>query len=206
MNVTTFTSDTPVARRRVSFPASGVLGFFKKIISNWKRIGFVILALLAAFGLYTIFFSGNNNSANIAPAKIIPLKQSFSIVAQTKDDKTTNGNFGVDVTGAYRADSVLVQGSTVVARNGKDFLVINMDITNKYNLPLYLYPVDSFRLIDATGKKYAPTAHQGQVEVRPQSTKNSNVGFIVPRDQSRFKVEVGQLTGDKVLLEFSLPI
>lgn len=203
MNVTTF---APVERKRISFSSSSFGGVFKKIFSNIKVIGFIIMALLAAFGLYSIFIGNNNSANNSAPANVLPLKQSFSVVAQTKDDKTTNGNFKVDVTGAYRSDSVLVQGTSVVARNGKDFMVINMDITNQYNVPLYMYPVDSYRLIDTDGKKYAPTAHQGQVEVRPQSTKTSNVGFIVPKDQSKFKIEVGQLTGSKVILDFSLPI
>ncbi len=200
MNVTTF---TPVGRKRISFPIASVTNVFKKIFSNPKRIVFVIVALLAAFGLYTIFFGSSN--INSAPTKILPLKQTFSVVALTKDGKTTNGNFKVDVTGAYRADSILIQGSNVIARNGKDFLVINMELSNPYNLPLYNYPVDSFRLIGVDGKKYAPTAHQGNVEVRPQATKTSNVGFIVPKEIKKFKVEVGQLTGDKVLLEFSLP-
>lgn len=201
MNVTTF---APSTRRRIAFPTGAISNIFKKIISNPKRIVFVIMALLAAFGLYTIFFGGSSNS-NSAPTKILPLKQNFSVVALTKDGKTTNGNFAIDVTGAYRADSILIQGSNVVARNGKDFLVINMELSNPYNLPLYNYPVDSFRLIGVDGKKYAPTAHQGNVEVRPQATKTSNVGFIVPKELKKFKVEVGQLTGDKVLLEFSLP-
>lgn len=202
MNVTTF---TPVTRRRFSLPVSGIGGVFKKVFSSPKRIFFVILSLLAAFGLYAIFF-GSNGTNNTASTKILPLKQSFSVVAQTKDGKTTNGNFAIDVTGAYRSGTVLVQGTSVVAKNNKDFLVINMDITNPYNVPLYIYPVDNYRLVDSTGKKFAPTTHQGQVEVRPQSTKQSNVGFIVPLNQNKFKIEVGQLTGDKVLLDFSLPL
>lgn len=197
MNVTTF---TPTERKRVSFSTSGISSIFKKILSNPKRIAFVILAIFAAVGVYAIFF--NNQSS--APTKVLPLKQSFQITALTKDGRNTNGSFKVDVTGGYRSPQLLVQGQTVVARNNKDFMVLNMEITNNYNQALYIYPVDSFRLIDSLGKKFAPTAHQGNVEVRPQSTKNSNVGFIVPKDQKRFKVEVGGLGGDKVILEFSL--
>lgn len=197
MNVTTF---TPATRKRISFPSFGILSIFKKVFSSPKRIGFIILAILAVVGIYAIFF---NNQTN-APVKILPLKQSFQITALTKDGRTTNGTFKVDVTGAYRAPQLLVQGQNVIARNNKDFMVVNMQITNNYNQPLYVYPVDSFRLIDSSGKKFAPTAHQGNVEVRPQSTKNSNVGFIVPTDQSKFKVEVGGLNSDKVILEFSL--
>lgn len=198
MNVTTF---TPVGRKRISFPIASVTNVFKKIFSNPKRIVFVIVALLAAFGLYTIFFGGSDTNT---ATKILPLKQSFEVVAKTKDGKNTNGNFKVDVTGTFKAESLLVQGQRVVARNGKEFLIVNMEVSNPYNVALYTYPVDTFRLLGVDGKKYAPTAHQGNVEVRPQSTKTSNVGFIVPKGTKKFKVEIGELTGDKVLLEFSL--
>ncbi len=199
MNVTTF---APTSRRRIALPTGALSNIFKKIISNPKRIAFTVIALLAAFGLYTIFFGGSETNT---ATKILPLKQSFEVTAKTKDGKNTNGDFKVDVTGTFRAESLLVQGQRVAARNGKEFLVVNMEISNPYNVALYTYPVDTFRLLGVDGKKYAPTAHQGNVEVRPQSTKTSNVGFIVPQGTKKFKVEIGELTGEKVLLEFSLP-
>ncbi len=182
-------------------PVSAIANFFKSIFSKPARLVFIILALIVAFGLYSIFF---NNKQSTAPTNVIHLSQKFDVVAKTQDGKTTNGKFNVEVTGTYRAPSLLVQGQTVTARNGKDFVIINMEITNKYNLPLYIQPVDDFRLIGADGKHFAPTAHQGNVEVRPQSTKTSNIGFVVPKDQKKFRVEVGDLTSDKVILSFTL--
>lgn len=198
MNVTTF---TPVERKRISFSNLSFGGIFKKIFSNPKRIIYIVIGLLAAFGFYTIFFSNKNEATEV---KILPLKQSFIANAKTQDGKSTNGNLKIDVTGSYKAEDILIQGSRVIARNGKTFLVVNMEISNPYNQALYTHPVDSFRLIDGSGKKFAPTAHQGNVEIRPQSTKTSNVGFIVPKDQKKFKVEVGELNSEKVILEFSL--
>ncbi len=198
MNVTTFAQ---TQSKRSSFSIAPVTSFVKKIFSKPSRIVFIILAIFAAIGVYSIFFA---NRGNTSPAKILPLKQSFTVTAKTQDGKNTNGNLKIDVTGAYTTDNLLVQGSKVLARNNKMFMVMNMDISNQYNVPLYTYPVDSFRLIDSSGKKFAPTAHQGNVEIRPQSTKTSNVGFIVPTGTKKFKVEVGELTGNKVILEFSL--
>lgn len=198
MNVTTF---TPASRRRFSLPVSGIGSIFKKIVSKPKRIVFIVVAILAVVGLFSIF---SNRSDNSAPS-VLALKQSFTVNAKTQDGRSTNGTLKIDVIGTYKDSSLLVQGTRVSARNGKQFLIINMEITNQYNLPLYTYPVDTFRLVTADGKKYAPTAHQSNVEIRPQATKSSNVGFIVPLDQKKFKIEVGELTGDKTLLEFSLP-
>ncbi len=197
MNVTTF---TPSVQKRSTLPViSPIVSFF---FSKPKRILFALVTLAALLGIYFIFFTGHNSNTPIT--NIVPLSQKFDVVAKTQDGKTTNGKFHVEVTGTYRAPSLLVQGETVTARNGKDFVIVNMEVTNSYNVPLYIQPVDDFRLIGADGKKFAPTAHQGNVEVRPQSTKTSNVGFVVPKSTRKFKVEVGDLNSDKVILEFSL--
>lgn len=203
MNVTTI---APSERRKVALPlVSSVLDAVKNTVSFFiskpKRIVYLVIAAFAAVGIYTIFFSNNNSGVT---GKLLPLKQNFEVVAKTKDGKNTNGKFQVEVTSANKAESLLIQGQRVIARNNKIFLVVNMEISNSYKVALYNQPVDSFRLIGDDGKKYAPTAHQGNVEIRPQSTKTSNVGFVVPKDQKKFKVEVGDLNSDKVILEFSL--
>ncbi len=202
MNVTTI---DPSVRRRVALPlVSSIFGAVKNVfsffLSNPKRLIYLVIGIFAAVGIYSIFFSGNGNTAG----KVLPLKQNFEVVAKTKEGKNTNGKFQVEVTSAHRAETLLIQGQKVIARNNKIFLVVNMEISSSYKVALYNQPVDSFRLIGTDGKRYAPTAHQGNVEVRPESTKTSNVGFIVPIDQKKFKVEVGDLNSDKVILEFSL--
>lgn len=200
MSVTTFTPTTSTERRRLSFPRFGVFSSVKKIVAKPKRVVFALVLLAVLFGLYTIFI-GNRTSSD---GKVLPLSHNYEVVAKTKDGKNTNGRFPIEVISAQKTESVLVQGQRVTARNNKVFMVLNMEISNSYNVPLYTYPVDSFRLIDADGKKFAPTAHQGNVEVRPQSTKTSNVGFVVPEDATRFKVEIGELSGEKTILEFTL--
>lgn len=199
MSVTTF-SPTTTTRRRLNITFSGIFSFAKNIFSKPKRVVFVLITLIALAGLYYIFIGNRETSTG----KALPLSHNFEVVAKTKDGKNTNGKFPIEVTSAQTAESVLVQGQRVTARNNKEFLVLNMEISNSYNVPLYTYPVDSFRLIDVDGKKFAPTAHQGNVEVRPQSTKTSNVGFIVPQGSKKFKVEIGELNGEKTILEFTL--
>lgn len=200
MNVSTFTPliDQQVSLSRASAnPLSKIFKFARK---NLKKGIYLLVGIFALVGIYTIFFGNNTPSAS----KILPMKQSFSVVAKTQTGKLTNGNLKIDVTGAQKAPSLLVQGQKVIARNNKIFLIVNMEISNSYKVPLYMYPVDGFRLIGIDGKKFAPTAHQGNVEIRPESTKSSNVGFVVPETTKKFKVEVGDLNSDKVILEFTL--
>lgn len=198
MNVTTF------ADKSSSISLKTNDSFFKKVwsaVASPRRILLTILIVFAIVGVIAIFNSARGTST---VSKILPLNQKFDVVAKTQDGKTTNGKLNIQLTGAQKATSMLVQGSNVVVHNNKIFLIINMDITNPYMVPLYTYPVDSFRLVASDGKKYAPTTHQGNVEIRPESTKTSNVGFVVPMDEKRFKVEVGDLNADKTTLEFSL--
>src|SRR3989344_1451433 len=201
MSIATFTpATTTTTRRRLNFSFTGIFSLVKNIFAKPKRLVFFAIAIIAVLGLYFIFFGRDNNSVG----KTLPLSHNYEVVAKTKDGKNTNGKFPIEVTSAFRAESVLVQGQRVTARNNKEFLVLNMEISNNYNVPLYVHPVDSFRLINVDGKKFAPTAHQGNVEVRPQSTKTSNVGFVVPIGSKKFKVEVGELNGEKTILEFTL--
>lgn len=178
-------------------PFKGFLSFVRK---SPRLAIFTILGFLVAVGGYLIV--SNLNTAQ--PSPVLTLNQNFSVVALTQDGKKTNGKLYYQVTGAQKATSMLVQGQNVIVKNHKIFLIVNMEITNNYLVPLYTYPVDSFRLVDTDGKRYAPTTHQGNVEIRPESTKTSNVGFVVPETAKTFKIEAGDLTGAKTTLEFSL--
>jgi hypothetical protein len=201
MSIATFSpATTTTHRRRLSLPFAGLFSFVKKIFTKPRRLFLTLITLGVLVGLYFIFVAEDNDAARAN----LPLAHNYEVVAKTKDGKNTNGKLPIEVTGAQKAEWVLVQGQRVTARNNKEFLVLNMEISNNYNVALYTYPVDSFRLIDSDNKKFAPTAHQGNVEIRPQSTKTSNVGFIVPKGTDRFKVEVGELNGEKTVLEFTL--
>lgn len=203
MNVTTFSPTSETVKRRIGLPSlssNPIAKSFRFVRGNLKLLFFAIVAIFAIIGIYNIFFTSDKPSSS----KVLSVNQEFEVVARTKDGKLTNGKLGIDITGAQKSSTLLVQGQRVIARNGKIFLVLNMELSNPYKVPLYNYPVDNFRLLAADGKKYAPTAHQGNVEIRPESTKTSNVGFVVPGDQSKFKVEVGDLNSEKTILEFTL--
>ena len=65
----------------------------------------------------------------------------------------------------------------------------------------YSNPTDLFRYLRGDGKKFAPTVHQGIIQVRPDSTKNSNVGFVIDANANTFLVEMGDLEGQRQTLE-----
>lgn len=180
-------------RQTVASPS----GRFNKIVAVVKDNKVKILVTVVVLILIANFFANRNKSeADIqrvgAP---VDIQRTFSIPAQNDQEQTVNKNLTVKVTDVQRQKRVLVKGSWVKAREGKVFLTMNLDVTNDVRATLYGSPVDWVRLASADDKKLAPTVHQGLIEVRPQSTKETNVGFVVDENATSFKVEIGRVWG-----------
>jgi hypothetical protein len=167
----------------------------KSFVSKPKNIfiaAVVVLLLIAA-----TFFINSSQTLNQKP---VTINKQYSITARTSDRRGTDGTLKLRVTDAQFADSIIVQGKTARPVKGKIFLIINMEIENPYRVVLYTFPVDLFRLIRSDGEKFAPSVHQGSVEIRPQATKKSNVAFVVLPGDKKFKLEVGEVSGTKQTL------
>ena len=116
------------------------------------------------------------------------INKELSVQARTRDKiRVSDANLKVNLVNAEMANGLLVQGKRAKTREGKTFLIINMEVENTYAVPLYSFPVDIVRLVREDGKRIAPSVHQGTVEVRPISTKKSNVGFVVDPNDKDFK-------------------
>ncbi len=178
----------------------------KTILENQKSFGItsplkklrlpllaLIIVVLALVG-YLAFKGGGHPDASI--------NKSFTVSARTSTGiRVRDANLNVKLTDATMANNLLVQSHKATTSKGKTFLIVDMEIENKYDVPLYALPVDLFRLIRADGEKIAPSVHQGTVEIRPISTKKSNVGFVVDPNGKNFKLEVGELLGTKDVIE-----
>ncbi|MEX0621549.1 MAG: hypothetical protein WD187_00945 [Candidatus Woykebacteria bacterium] len=163
---------------------------------NIKKILLGSGAVLALIVLLFVFIkpSGINGS------KVIEINKSYEVVARTEERLRTDGNFKLRITNAEFGDYILVQGKRANPIEGKVFLVINMEVENPYPVALYAFPVDLFRLVREDGSKFAPSVHQGSVQIRPESTKKSNVGFVVFPSEKKFKLEVGDVSDPKETL------
>ena len=132
------------------------------------------------------------------------VNQSFSVQARTREKlRVRDANLQLTVTTADFANSLLVQGRKATARNEKVFLILNMEVENPYEAPLYTFPVDIVRLVRSDGKLLAPSVTQGTVEVRPISIKRTNVGFIVEPKEKKFKLELGEVGKEVQTIEIT---
>lgn len=160
----------------------------------------MIAGVIVVIGLIVIFLSRAGQGSTLATAKT-SINQSFEVTARDKDGRSLNRSFPVNVTSAEKVSSVLIQGKRYKAREGKQFLLLNYEMDNSDKVVYYSNPTDLFRYLRSDGKKFAPTVHQGIVQVRPDSTKNSNVGFVIDANANNFTVELGDLDGQRQAVE-----
>ncbi len=131
----------------------------------------------------------------------IQIDQTFESIGRVKDGRPTDGTLPIKITSAEITDSVLVKGQRAYTRNNKLFLVVYLEIENKYPVTLYSKPVDLLRLVRADGKRAAPSVSQGDVEIRAISVKRTNVAFVIDRGEKNFTIEVGEVDGEKQAIQ-----
>ncbi|MCA9390092.1 hypothetical protein KC571_01700, partial [candidate division WWE3 bacterium] len=110
-------------QKRISL--SGMTSFIK----NHKTK----LILVAVVGLFIIGFTktrANDSSDAEIIGSPVEIQKQVSLRAKNSDGDTLVQTFDVNLTAAQMQQRVLVRGTWIKAREGKRFLVINMDVTN----------------------------------------------------------------------------
>src|SRR3989344_6410934 len=145
---------------------SSKLGSLKNKLPIFKSKGLllvVVLAILVVAGIVWARSGSNNDStANVSEQAYVSegdkaeLNKKFSIAIRSSDGKETGQALVVNVASLQRTERFLYKGKPLVSREGKDFIVINIEIENSTNNRLTVRPVDFFRLVADNGKNYAP--------------------------------------------------
>ncbi len=162
------------------------------------------LPLLIIAGIIIVLLIGVWAQSGVSGKPTADINQNFSVQARTREKvRVRDANLAVTITDSDIDNTLLIQGKRATTREGKTFLIINMEVENEFAVPLYIFPVDLLRLVREDGKKIAPSVHQGSVEVRPVSTKKSNVGFVIDPSDRDFRIEIGELSKDTQILEIS---
>lgn len=163
------------------------------------RIPILVVALISVVLLVAVWAQSGVSSKPQAE-----INQGFSVQARTSEKvRVRDADLSVTLTNADIDNVLLVQGKRATTREGKTFLIITMEVENQFEVPLYIFPIDLLRLVREDGKPVAPSVHQGTVEIRPVSVKKSNVGFVINPDEKDFRIEVGDVSAEKQILEIS---
>lgn len=187
-----FDKDT-IMKRKISINQSKFGNVKNFVISHKTKLIPLVLVVLFILGIVKARMNANTSDVEAAGSPI-EINQQVQLRAQNEDGDILKQSFDITILNAQRQQRVLAKGQWLRARNGKVFLVITMDMKNSLPATLYAEPVDWIRLIEGD-KKIAPTAHQGMVEVRAQSTKETNVAFVVNENEKKFTLEIGGAYG-----------
>ena len=196
-------------KNKVSYPRN----FFKKIRPVIGKK--IIRALLAIITILVVLFltsplikkyliknKKTTTSQNVLPSQTLAVNKNFTFPG-LDDTAKKKGKIDLKITDVEKTDQVIVQDKQYTAKNNKTFLIVNLELKNESTGRLNIFPGDLMRLIvdDADEKKFAPDLHNNYVLVAPISTKIERVGFVIDKSENNLKLQVGELEGDKEILE-----
>lgn len=143
---------------------------------------------------------------NVQDAKAtLELNREFSFPLRDQDGKEVS-QIQVTLLNAQLRDEIIVRGRRAKTLANRDFLTINIKITNDFNRTIQLSMRDYLRLsVNGTDEKFAPEIHNDPVEVQAISTKITRVGFPVNESDKDIILQVGEVNGEKetIRLEFN---
>lgn len=162
----------------------------------------IVAAALIIWGANSFFA---NPSAPLAvPSQQIQLNVPYGLQARDSGLRVINNKIlNMTVQSAEKTDTILIQGQRSHTINGKTFLIVYFSVDNPDNLLYFTNTNDLFRLVDSDGKRIAPAVHQGTIDIRPDATKTSQVGFVVDHAQNKFTIEIGQTDNRKKTIEIN---
>lgn len=196
--------------KRVEFPRmkKNNFHFNKKYLKIILPIFFGAIVIAAIFSLIRSLPDAQSRpvadsaSQVVAPNALATINLDRKFSFPLKDDKgVAVGNFDYVIQSAAIQKQIIVQGQRATAVNGRDFLILNLKITNNLKKTIQLNTRDYIRLTTASDSKeqLAPDIHNDPVEVQAISTKFTRVGVAL--DESDVKktihLKVGEIDGSK---------
>lgn len=171
----------------------------------------IIFAIILAIVAVALYKSPVRNLAKSKPATAttagansLSVNKEFAFPIYAKDGTKTENNLTIKLTSVERTDKILVNGQQASARDGKDFLVMYIEINNPTKDKLNVRPVDFFRLIDDAGNSYAADVHNDPVKAEPISIKKTRIGYVITERQDKFNFLVGEINGTKENIEINI--
>ncbi len=181
-------------------------------IRKHPKIVLIALAIVLVLGFAAFKIAEPNKAAGNGINGIVSSENSstkvninrkFEVPIKNKDGSETGEKLGITITDIEKTNEILIKNSPAKTKNGKIFLVINMEIQNDTKKQLTVKPVDMVRLIGDDGRSYAPDVHNNEVSAEPVSLRKTRVGYVVDRSKNSFKLFVGEVRGQQEPIEVS---
>ena len=167
-------------------------------------VGAIALIIIGGAGFY--FFKSGGSSDSRAQIKTeggvsAPINKKLEFNIKSTSGEDTGNKLVVNFNSVERTEKILYKGRPLLPRDGKDFLVINIEIENSTRDRLNVRPADFLRLVDATGRQFAPDIQTDVIKVEPLSIKRTRTVYIVPDGTANIKFLLGEIKGDRETVE-----
>ena len=193
------TSPETVTEQNLAPKTNTFKKLLKKVSGKKLLIPAIVAALLVAL-VAVLYISGNRPSQLVqrqVAQQSVSIAKSIEFPIRGQDGKAIDDKLKMSLTTADKTKQILIKGQPATARSGKTFLIINLELDNPTQNKLALTPVELIRLVDATGKKFAPDVHNDKVSIEPLSTKRTRVGFVIDETATSFNLQIGEVSGRK---------
>ena len=174
----------------------------KSLFFLFIGMGFLFLLLLSFSPVKKTISSRQEDQAEPKTLASAGLDQGFVFSAKDKTEQEV-GEVAFDLIEAKKESQIKIKGDPIEAESGKAFLVLNFEIENKTNKPLFLYPADFVRLLGNDDKRFAPDFHNGMAQVEPISVRKDQLAFIVSDQENNFVILVGEIEAEKEQVEIN---
>lgn len=148
----------------------------------------------------------SNVKNDLAPPKATQeINKDFQFpLKDQKGEEISKLNFVVE--NAEVRDQIVVKGQRASAISGRDFLVLNLKITNDFKKTVQINTRDYLRLSVNNNEKelLAPEIHNDPVEVQATSTKYTRVAFAIDESAKSLKLRVGEIDKDKTVIDLTV--
>jgi hypothetical protein len=140
--------------------------------------------------------------ANPKFSQEIPINKTLKFPAIISDG-TYQGEISLTMVSAEKTNEVLVQNNPVRAREGRFFLIVNLELANESTEKLGFISSDIIRLATGeNGKRLAPDLHNQQVLIAPVSVKSDRVGFVVTGSENMpLALDLGEFNKSQEVIE-----
>ncbi len=168
----------------------------------------LVVVLILGFGAFNIAKPNKTVSngissitSNVNSLANVNVNKRFEIPIKNKDGSQTGEKLGITITNIEKTREILIKNNPAKTKNGKIFLVLNIEIQNDTKKQLTVRPVDMVRLIGDDGRSYAPDVHNNEVTAEPVSLRKTKVGYVVDENKNNFKLFVGEVRGQQEEIE-----
>ena len=97
-----------------------------------------------------------------------------------------------------------MKGQRARAVQGRNFLILNLKLTNQYTQAIEIKTSDYVRLsVNNKNEFLAPDIHNDPVAVQPISTKYTRIGFPINDSDKNLMLRIGEIKGKKETIKLS---